>query len=913
MNAGAQSPAFIGRRAELALLSAQAQRALAGEAAFALVGGEAGAGKTRLAQELCTQVSHDGFTVLTGHCAEHGAEPLAPLIGALRTLAHTTPPAELAEALGPGSRALARLVPEVAPHAAAQQAGEIRPAQLMELVLGLLTRLGARTPVLLVLEDLHWADQSTLELVAFLVRSLRDTAVLLAGTYRSDELHRRHPLRPLITEWEQARDVSRILLDRFSQDEVAEQLAGILAAEPGTLLVEQIFGRSGGNAYLVEELAAVVRAGGDLDSLPPSLTGVLLSRVDSLGPDAQRLLRAASVAGRSVPGPLLAEVAGIPAAGTALREAAESNLLAADESGHRYGFRHALTRDAVYEEMLPSERVRLHAGYGAALERDPRLVGDDAAVPATLAYHWYAALDLPRALPAAVAAANHAMACVAPAEARRHLERALEIWPRVPDAAERTGMDQAGLAGLAADAAYFAGDTGRSISLIGQALADLAAGADPVRRALLLERRARSQRDLGHEADVTVTLENALALLPAGQMTTAHAIVLAALAGSLMRRFDLTSALTVAERAVRTAGAAGARQQEAEAAITLGTVRCYLSNGEEGLADLRAGLSLALDIEATATALRGYLNVSDVLELLGRHAEAAEVATEGLTLAVNAGLARTHGAYLTGNIVDSLLRLGRWSEASALLERALSASPAGIYAATLAGLRGELAAMSGRFDDAEADLRTAYRLAGQTTDAQFVQTMLYADGLVTHARGDLASAREQVATGLAPLEQSLLARYAWPLLWLGMRIEADEAARARDRGAEVPELSLERRRDLAAVAAELPAVTPPARGHLALVTAEQARAAGQDDPGAWSAAVAAWREAGEPYPTAYALLRLAGAQSGTGDRQQAVASVSEANAIAARLGAAPLAGEAAALARRAGLPLGGEPAPASGA
>src|SRR5262249_48533440 len=153
------------------------------------------------------------------------------------------------------------------------------------------------------------------------------------------------------------------------------------------------------------------------------------------------------------------------------------------------------------------------AGYGAALERDPRLAGDDAAVPATLAFHWYAALDLPRALPASVAAARHALACAAPAEARRHLERALEIWPRVPDAPELTGRDQAGLPGLAADAASLAGDAGRSISLLGQALAELPAGADPVRRARLMERRARSQRDLGHEADVTATLEQALALL----------------------------------------------------------------------------------------------------------------------------------------------------------------------------------------------------------------------------------------------------------------------------------------------------------------------------------------------------------------------------------------------------------------
>jgi ATP/maltotriose-dependent transcriptional regulator MalT len=911
MNAGAESPVFVGRRSELALLTGLAQRARAGEAALALIGGEAGVGKSRLAEEFSSQASGAGFTVLTGYCIELGADglPLAPLVGALRTLARTTPPGELAEVLGPSGRGLARLLPELAPSAATQQAEDIRPAQLMELVLGLLTRLSASQPVLLMLEDLHWADQSTLELVAFLVRSLRDAAVLLVATYRSDELHRRHPLRPLITGWERVRVVSRVQLDRFDQGEVAAQLAGILSGEPAAPLVAKIFGRSGGNAYLVEELAGVVRAGGDPEDLPPSLMDVLLSRVDSLSPAAQQLLRVASVAGRGVPDRLLAEVAGIPDAEffAALREAVESNLLVVDKAGRGYEFRHALTRDAVYEEMLPGERVRLHAGYGAALARDPRLAGDDAAVPAALAHHWYAALDLPRALAASVAAANHAMTSFAPAEAGQHLERALQIWPRVPDAPERTGLDLAELTGLAADAAYFAGDVSRSISLIDQALAELPAEAGPVRRALMMERRARSQRDLSREADATATLEQALTLLPADQVTTAHAIVLAALAASLLRRSDLTTAAKVAERAVRTAQAAGVRQQEADALITLGSARAYLNNEEGGLADLRAGLALALGIEATTPALRGYVNLSDALELLGRHAEAAKVATEGLTLAANAGLARTLGAYLTGNVADPLLRLGRWNEASGLLEQALSASPEGIFAVTLVELRGELAAMRGRFGDAETDLRTAYRLAGQSTDAQFVQTMLYADGLVAHGRGDLATAREQVATGLGGLEHMLLARYAWPLLWLGMRIEADEATRARDRRVEVPELSLERRDDLAAVAAELTAVTPPARGYLALVTAEQARAAGQDDTGAWSAAVTAWREAGEPYPLAYALLRLAEVQCGT-DRQQAAASVSEARAIATRLGAAPLAEEVAALARRARLQLDDGPA-----
>jgi len=229
----------------------------------------------------------------------------------------------------------------------------------------------------------------------------------------------------------------------------------------------------------------VVRSDGGLDDVPPSLLDVLLSRVDALSPGAQKLLRTASVAGRAVSDRLLADVAGIPEAEfyTTLRETVENHLLVVDPSGYGYTFRHALTRDAVYEDMLPGERVRLHAAYGEALERDPRLASDAAALPATLAYHWYAALDLPRALRATVDAARAALTSYGPAEALRHLERALEIWPRVADAEQRTGLDQVEVSRLAADAAYRSGALDRAQSLIADALAELPAGARPERRA----------------------------------------------------------------------------------------------------------------------------------------------------------------------------------------------------------------------------------------------------------------------------------------------------------------------------------------------------------------------------------------------------------------------------------------------
>jgi DNA-binding CsgD family transcriptional regulator/tetratricopeptide (TPR) repeat protein len=909
MSGSIVSPVFIGRREEMTALAALMDRALAAEAAFAVIGGEAGVGKTRLVDELTAQASGTGFLVLTGQCIELGAEglPLAPLVDALRTLARATPPDALAEVLGPAGPSLARLLPELVPDTvtARPPGEEIQKAQLLELVLGLLGRLSARQPVMLVVEDLHWADQSTLDLTAFLARSLREVPVMLVATYRSDELHRRHPLRPLLTGWERVRSVDRIDVRRFDRGEVDAQLAAILGSKPGPGVADLIFDRSGGNAYLVEELAGALRTDGDVTDLPPSVRDVLLGRVDGLSQEAQRLLRTASVAGRTVTDRLLAEVAGLGETElfAALREVVENHLLLVDRSGHGYAFRHALTRDAVYEDMLPGERVRLHAAYGTALTQDPNLDSDEAALPATLAYHWYAALDLPQALPAAIDAASHAMASYASAEALRHLERALEIWPRVEDAERRTGIDQVEVSRLAAEAAYRSGAVDRSLSLLADALAELPAGTDPIRRALLLERYAQAQRDLGRGADCVASLEQALALLPEDQTSRAHAVVLASLASGLMRCSEMERSTETAKRALPTAQAVQAKDVEADVAITLGSAMSYLGPAEAGLGSLTSGIRLALELDIPVTAIRGYINLSDALEMLGRHSEAAQAAGDGLDLATQIGMARTLGSYLVGNKAETMLRLGQWREVDRLTADALSTLPEGVFGATLRQLRAELAVMRGEFDAALRELGGARRAMGDTTDVQFIQPMRYAEALIGLGRGELRSARDAVTAGLSGGTPSWDARYVWPLLWLGMRTEADDAVRHRDRREDVPAAIAQRSAELAAIAAQLALPAPPSAGYQALVRAELARAAGTADARAWMTAVAAWRSADEPYPLGYALLRLAEVHSAAGDREAAGDAVRQAHAIAERIGARPIADGAAALARRARLNL----------
>jgi DNA-binding CsgD family transcriptional regulator/tetratricopeptide (TPR) repeat protein len=966
VGANVVSPVFIGRQGELASLTRILQRAKAKDPAFALVGGEAGVGKTRLTRELASLADSQGCYVLTGQCVGLGGEglPLAPLVDALRTLARTLPPDLLADVLGPAAPALSRLLPELARATSAVPASpgaltseDMNKAQLLEHVLGTLDRLGGVRPVLLVLEDLHWADQSTLDLTAFLFRSLRQSRVMITGTYRSDELHRRHPLRPLLTSWERDRSITRIDLFRFSRDEVAAQLGAILGERPAPAVTDTVFDRSGGNAYLVEELAGAVAAGGDPADLPPSLADVLLSRLDALTGGGQKLLRTASVAGRAVPDRLLAEVAGLDEAELfgALRETVDSHLLVVDSSGHGYAFRHALTRDAVYEDMLPGERVRLHAAYAAALDRDPALGGDDADASA-LAYHWYAALDLPRALPASVAAADRADAAGAPAEALRLLERALEIWPRVADARERTGMDRVDVSRLAADAAYRSGALDRARSLLDDALAELAHsgpaddapsagdGDDRVRRALLLERYAVVQRDSSEPAAAAGTLQQALDLLPSDQVTRAHAVVLATMAGAQLRADDMISCAKTAERAIEAAHAAGAKDAEADASVSLGSALSYLGPREVGLASLRDGLRLALDLggrpadgnaarphgaataarglaartiadetefagtERSTIALRAYINLSDVLELLGRHAEAAQTAAEGIELATRTGMTRTLGSYLIGNRADSLLRMGQLDEAEKLTSQALAALPEGIFSATLHQFRAEIAVMRGRYDEAAASNRATRRIIGDTVDVQFTQTLRYIAGMIALDAGDIAAARDAVTEGLPDVTSPWGARYGWPLLWLAMRIEADDATRHRDLREPLPAEIAERRAQLADLAAQVQTPAPAWEAYREVTAAEHARAEGTDQPATWLAAVTAWQRAAEPYPLSYALLRLAEALTRAGDLDAATRAVRQSHGMATRLGAAPIAAEAAALARRARLSLTAEPA-----
>ena len=783
-------------------------------------------------------------------------------------------------------------MPELAPAGTPVGSGDLSAAQLFELTLGLLERLSASGPVMVAIEDLHWADRSTLDLAAFLVRALGDVPVVLVMTYRSDELDRRHPMRQLISGWERARAVERIDLVRFARDEVAEQLTAILRTDASAGLIDQVFDRSGGNAFLVEEVVGVVAAGGDVDALPQSLRDLLLVRTAHLSEPTQHLLRVASVAGGRFGEQLLAEVAGGPGGQLydGLREAVDHHVLVVHERGDGYAFRHELLRDALYDDLLPGERVRLHRAYAAAIEADPSVAGDETAATANLAHHWYAALDLPRSLSASVTAARQASAAVAPAEAARHLDRALEIWPAVADAEDRTGLDHSALLALTAEATLAAGNVTRFLQLIDTALAELPLAAAE-RRAELIARRVQM---LGDVSAVRDQLEAALASLPA-EPAPVLAVVQAALAAAAMRMSDYRTAVIHGRAAIETATVTGSARERADALITCGAALSFLGDGDTGLANIREAIALAESIDSGDTALRGYANLSDTLETLGRHTEAVAAAARGMDLVARVGKARSLGSFLAGNMAESLIRLGRFAEAEELARVQLQLDPDGLFRATLLEVRADLALLTGRYDDVARFLRELRPLLPETWDDQYALPYAGLDAGLALARGDATSAAQTVTRVLADLGADASARYVWPLLWLGMRAEADLGTVSPDRrhAAELLLRAGRTRVELAEHAA-----------HAAIFRAEDARRRRDGEIAAWQEAITAWRGTEQPHPLAYSLWRLGAAALAASDRTLAGKALREANDISARIGAVPLTEQVADLARRARIGLG---------
>ena len=911
MSAGLISPVMLGRGEQLAALKQFFDGVCTGSPAVALLGGEAGAGKTRLIAEFAHVVAGQAV-LLSGACVDLGGAGLAfaPFTAALRGLVRQLG-AEGVASLVPGGvpTGLGRLLPALGGRVPQDSgsdgdAGAAR-ARLFEELLGLLENLADQQPVVLVVEDVHWADRSSRELISFLARNLQPaTALLILVSYRTDDLDRAHPLRPLLAELERLPSVHRVELPRLSRREVIGQIRGILGGPGPAGLIEEVARRSDGNPLFVEVL---------LDSrgqLPESLADLLLARVRRLPEGTQQLLGAAAVAGARFGDPLLEAASGLSEAALsdALRPAVAAGVLVTDDEA--YAFRHALIREAVQAGQLPGERRRWHARLAQILEADPALASGTAV--AEIAHHWHAAGEPARALPAAWRAAADAAAALAYAEQLVMLDRVLELWDAVPDAAGLTGVGRLTVLEQAVTAAHLAGEPGHGVLLADTALAEPGIQADPVRAFFISERRAAMSLHL-RQADVAGLQQAADRV---ADDDPARPRVLAALAEQLMDAQLPEQACEQGEQALAAARRGRDLIAEASALITVAALAARRGELAAQLPRLAEARAIAEQAGAERLLMRALHWEASVLEAHGEHERAAEAARRGITVAAAAGLARTSGVAHAANLAEALTSLGRWDEALEVIEHALSLVPPAGPRLQLLRLAGSIALARGDFDAAAAALGEA-RQEAPASGGSFgtFETLM-----LTELEVALLAAQGDTADALAAARRVLeaegaraarLKRFLWPLLATTARVAC--LATAPGSPDELTALARVVLRLAAGQAASVQPVSPVGRALEAAyraaagqATARQnaGRAAVQPDGSAWDGVASAWEQLGEPYRRARALVNGSEAALADGADRGAVAErLRQAADLADALAARPLRDEISSLARRARIDL----------
>jgi DNA-binding CsgD family transcriptional regulator/tetratricopeptide (TPR) repeat protein len=920
------SPELIGREAELDQLARAFDAALGGKARAVLVGGEAGIGKSRLLTAMLDQAQEAGALVLLGGCIglAEGSLPFGPVVEALRPLVRqldagsngaTDGVKRVALEDGP-AKSLRTVAADLGLIAGARSgaipAAELRPewarSRLYEAVLDLLRQLAVDRPVVLAIEDLHWADDSTRELLAFLIRNAQVGPLLLLATFRTDELHRRHPLLLWLAEVDRLPAVERLDLARLGRPELIRQVEAILGHQPTPTLIQAIYERSDGNPFFVEELLA---AGAGTRRLPPTLREVLAARLAHVSEPTLRVLGVAAVAGRRVDHDLLARVAGLSEGDLleALQEATASQLLVTEDDpvSERYAFRHALIGEAAAETVLPGQRRRLHVAIAEALEGERRPGRrEDARRLAEIAHHWSEARELSRAFATSLEAGGAAMAAGAYAEALRQFDRALELWDVVKDATQLAGIDRVELLRRAAQAAQLAGDFDPAINLLREAIGLVDEDADPVRIGLLLERLGRAYWTSGELEIALQTYRRAVEHVPPMPATADRARVLAGYAQVLMLSSRYRESLELAREALAMAREVGERQIEGHALTTVGVDLGYVGELDAGIDLIREAISIAEEVRDWDDLGRGYACLSTALDNGGRIEEAWRISLEGVERLRANGLGATYGAFLQMNAADALSVLGRWDEAIRL---ALEVVPASVGAARIFAhqVLARLQVGRGEFDAGRRSLDEAIRTLGEGVDAQFNGPLAISRMELAAWTGDLAGGRAAADDAMTVLASTEDWATLSAVLATALRVEAEAAERfraARDteavKGAEHRVTTLlERIREIPTDNAD-PAVQTALDAWMTLASAEAERARGASDPATWARAAELAARRPAPYQAAYARYREAEAMLAARlDRRLIAARLEEARSITEQLGALPLHDAVDALAARA--------------
>ena len=911
---------FVGRGAELERLETALRSAAEGQPSTVLLGGDAGIGKSRLLGEFCERASQQGAVVLAGACLELAGEglPYAVITEALRGVPGAVGPAQLRRLVSDTHAELVGLLPGLGSGDDASHttpAGELTPTsqlRLFEALLALLGDLAANTPVVVLLEDVHWADASTRDLLLFLAHNLHNVGLVLVVSFRTDELRRQHPLRLLLPRLLREDTVQHLELAPLGRDEFALLLEDLAGGPSPPETLEALFARTQGNPFFAEQL---VETGADLSVLPELLRDVLLLSLDGLSEATLAMLRVVAAAGGEHVGhELLARVVGHAEdeLDAAVREAVDAGVLITEPDAGTYALRHALLTEAVITTLLPGEAGRVHGRLGQAIEEDPRLAVRSAT--AELAHHWHLAHDQSRSLIASLDAAREAETTVGIDEARAHVERALALWDQVPDAHELVGLKHHELLVWAAWLSFLAGQPRRAVALQRAALDELSADADLAGQARLHERLGDYLWDIGDGDGAVQARAEAVKLLPAEPPSAERARALASYSHILMLTHRNDASSDHGDEALAMARTVGERGVEAAVLGTLGPIRA--ARGEDaGLGLLHDARSIAEELGDHRQVQRSYHNEAAALLSLGRHDEAIAVASTGLDHLHALGPSGGDSSVSSGLIsmlARAALYRGRWELADEVL-RTASGEDGGFFAALNQLYLAYLAACRGEPQRAQAALAEARRLGvrnDELTRDRVLMVQLTA-ALLGGDTGQVAAAVD----ALLPIddrvdESGRLAVDAVELRALVLRALADQLT---------PEDSDPTRGDAVLadchrIVERMPAALPPANAWLALAKAEHARlTAATDVAEHWAAASTRLDQLALAHHGAYARLRHAHALLDHGSRAGVSRLLLDAYGQADEMGAVPLRNDVTALARRANIDLGHEPAATSAA
>ncbi|GAB3309332.1 AAA family ATPase [Epidermidibacterium keratini] len=870
---GSDTP-LVGRREELAALTDAVARADGGRPSGILLAGEAGVGKSRLLHALDQHAAEGGALMLTGYCVDlgHGL-PYLPFRDAIGALATDGEYAEL----------IAR-IPAIAPLVSTELAAEeVDSSAVYGGVLRLLDVLSADRTVVLVLEDLHWADESSRNLLHFLLSRLRRQRLVVIGSYRLDDVYRTHPLRRLLAELVRLPDVERLDLPRLSDPELRTLLKALEhdGAAPPRGVLDKIVHQADGNAFYAEELFAARIDDADPASVPTGLSDLLLTRIERLNQAAQRVVRSASVAGRSVPYSLLRATLTLSDddLDDALRDVASHHVMHSDD-GEVYTFRHALLQEAAYADLLPGERVRLHAAYAellAAADPSPRTAADRA-------HHLYESNNLAASLRASLEAAEFARRSGAPAQRLTHLENVLELWGSLPAADVPEGVTEGEVLRRAGAAAFQAGQLPRAVSL-GEAAIE--ASTDDAAKVRAQVELAKTLMALDRDGEAHTLTAAALTLAPPDSesrlwalATHARAVVLTLRVGDdgLM---DYTEADQTIGEALELARRLGRSDVEADVIVTMMSATQDDRQSDDGAAQLEHALELARSAGRVDVEQRVVFNLAIGRYEAGRLDAALHWSEVGRALALRSGAESSpYALSVRGIEILSLYHRGRWDEA---LQRVAEA-PKGI--ADDARMAGSYVAIA-RGERDVADWIASRLPADGRTGGHFMGWLHGGSAMIEHSawRGDAEAAYDwytrTAAASMTDFHREPGARLAALALWAIADDGADRWRAIADDLVQVARSALDYNLDRWRVDG------PESLAWMAMAEAEYSRIAGGDEIALFEAAYDAFGY-GDRYRQAIIAWRLAELYAAAGRKDEAAERLRAAHEFAASVGAAPL-------------------------